>query len=182
MSVSLDGYIESIQGDLNWAFPDAEIHRHFNELERHFDISFYGRRLYENMAAFWPTADENPNSTDYEIEFARIWKEQKKIVFSKTLSQVGWNSTLFKGDIGEEVKRLKAQPGRDMSVGGANLAATFMHLDLIDEYRLYIRPVILGGGKRMFPALDQKIKLVLTENYTFGSGVVLLAFVNKSAT
>jgi dihydrofolate reductase len=176
LSVSLDGFIEAPGGDLSWSNPDEELHQHFNDLERAIDLHLYGRRLYETMAAFWPTADEHPEASPQEIEFARIWKREPKIVFSRTLDHVEWNSRLVRDDIAAEVKRLKAQPGGDMSVGGAGLAASFMQLGLIDEYRLYVHPVILGSGKPMFPPLRDKIGLQLVETRTFGSGVVLLSY------
>ena len=176
MSVSLDGFIEAANGDLRWSDPDEELHKHFNDWEAMIDIHLYGRRLYENMAAYWPTAGENPSAPKVEIEYARIWKEMKKIVFSKTLKKVGWNSQLVSENIAEEINRLKAQPGKDMSVGGAGLASTFMQLGLIDEYCLYVHPIILGGGKRMFPLLRDKINLQLVETRTFGSGVVFLRY------
>jgi dihydrofolate reductase len=176
MSVSIDGFIEATNGDLRWSFPDEELHKHFNDRETMIDIHLYGRRLYENMAAYWPTADENPSASKVEIEYARIWKDMKKMVFSKTLKQVGWNSQLVSGNIAEEVNRLKAQPGNDMSVGGAGIAAAFMQLGLIDEYNLYVHPIILGSGKPMFPLLRDKLILQLVETRTFGSGVVLLRY------
>jgi dihydrofolate reductase len=176
MSVSLDGYIEAPDGDLSWSFPDEELHQHFNDREAMIDTYLYGRRLYENMAAFWPTADENPTAPQHEIEYARIWKSKPKIVFSKTLDQVGWNSRLVRGNIAEEVRQLKEQPGKDMSVGGAGLASSFMQLDLIDEYWLYVHPVVLGAGKPMFGPLDEEIDLQLVETRTFGSGVMLLRY------
>jgi dihydrofolate reductase len=176
MSVSLDGFIEDRNGDLDWSFPDEELHRHFNDLESTIDIQLYGRGLYENMAAFWPTADEDSSAPDFVIEYARIWKSMPKVVFSRTLDQVGWNSRLVRGSIVEEVNKLKAQPGKDMSVGGAGLAASFTQLGLIDEYRLYIHPVVLGGGKPMFGQLPDKIILKLVETRRFGSGVVLLRY------
>jgi len=182
MSVSVDGFIETANGDLSWSFPDAELHRHFNERESTIDTYLYGRRLYENMVAYWPKADENPSAPELEIEYARIWRGKKKIVFSRTLTQVGWNSQLFRGDIAEEINKLKAQPGKDMSVGGANLASTFMQLGLIDEYCLYIHPIILGSGKPMFPQLRERINLKLVETRRFGSGVVLLRLANEGAT
>jgi dihydrofolate reductase len=188
MSVSLDGFIEAANGDLSWSFPDEELHQHFNDLEGAIDIHLYGRRLYENMAAYWPTADENPSAPKQEIEYARIWRDMPKIVFSKTLDRVEWNSRLVRGDIAGEVNKLKGQPaatdqpaaidqpGKYLSVGGAGLASAFMQLGLIDEYRLYIHPVVLGGGKPMFRPLHEKIGLRLVETYIFGSGVVLLRY------
>jgi dihydrofolate reductase len=176
MSVSLDGFIEATDGDLSWSFPDAELHHYFNERESTIDTHLYGRRLYEVMAAYWPTADENPSAPEYEIEYAHIWKNKLKVVFSKTLDQVGWNSRLVRGNIAEEVSKLKEQPGKDMSVDGANLASTFVQLGLIDEYCLYVHPIILGSGKSMFPQLHDRINLQLVETRTFGSGVVLLRY------
>jgi dihydrofolate reductase len=176
MSVSLDGFIETTDGDISWADPDEELHSHFNERESDIDIHFYGRRLYENMAAYWPSADKNPSALKVEIEYARLWKEMKKIVFSKTLKKVDWNSQLVSGNIAEVVNRLKEEPGKDMSVGGAGLAAAFMQLGLIDEYYLYVHPIILGGGKPMFRHLGDKINLQLVETRKFGRGVVLLRY------
>jgi dihydrofolate reductase len=178
MSVSLDGFIEAPNGDLSWGYPDEELHQHFNDRESAIDIYLYGRRLYENMAAYWPTADENPSAPRYEIEYARIWKIKPKIVFSTTLDQVGWNARLVRGNIADEVNKLKEQPGKDMNVGGAELASTFMQLGLIDEYWLYLHPVILGGGKPMFRELRHKITLQLVETNKFGGGVVLLRYQN----
>jgi dihydrofolate reductase len=178
MSVSIDGVIESADGDLRWSFPDAELHRHFNELDSTIDTYLYGRRLYENMVAYWPTADENPSAADVEIEYARNWKQKKKIVFSKTPTQVEWNSQLFRGVLAEEIKALKALPGKDMSVGGANLTMSFIRLGLIDEYRLYVFPIILGSGRRMFPPLPNRIGLQLIDTRKFSSGVVLLKLAN----
>jgi dihydrofolate reductase len=176
MSVSLDGFIEASNGDLSWGYPDEELHQHFNDREAMIDLYLYGRRLYENMTAYWPTADENPSAGQVEIEYARIWKSKPKIVFSTTLKEVGWNSRLFKGNIAGEVKRLKEQPGNTLAVAGAGLASTFMKLGLIDETWLYVHPVILGGGKPMFSRLDHEIKLQLIETHTFGSGVVLIRY------
>jgi dihydrofolate reductase len=179
MSVSLDGFIEATNGDLSWSYPDEELHKHFNDRESTIGLHLYGRRLYENMAAFWPTADQNPAAPEHEIEYAHIWKNMPKIVFSTTLDRVGWNSRLVRGNIAEEVNRLKEQPGQDMSVGGAGLASTFMQLGLIDEYWLYLHPVILGSGKPMFGPLHDKTSVRLVETHMFGSGVVLLRYQRK---
>ncbi len=178
MSVSLDGYIEAANADITWSFPDEELHQHFNERESGIDTYLYGRGLYENMSACWPTADKNPSAPQHEIEYARIWKAKPKIVFSSTLEHVQWNARLVRGDLLEEVNKLKAQPGGDMSVGGAGLADSFIQFDLIDEYSLYIHPVILGSGKLMFQNGERKRKLKLIETHTFGSGVLLLRYQN----
>jgi dihydrofolate reductase len=175
-SISVDGYIEAARGDPSWMFPDEQLHRHFNELESSIDTHLYGRRMYELMAAYWPTADEKPSAPAYEVEYARIWKSVPKIVFSRTLHRVDWNSRLVKGDALEEVARLKEHPGKDMSIGGAGLASTLGEGGLIDEYRLYIVPIILGGGKPMFRELCDRINLSLVEVQRFASDVVLLRY------
>jgi dihydrofolate reductase len=176
MSVSLDGFVEAADRDLRWSYPDEELHQHFNQQETLIDLHLYGRGLYENMASYWPSAGTDPSAPQVEREYARLWKDMPKVVFSTTLKEVSWNSRLVVGDIAREVNRLKARPGGDMSVGGAGLAASFMRLGLIDEYRLYLHPLILGGGKPMFHELQNSIKLQLIETHPFGSGVVLFRY------
>ncbi len=178
MTVSVDGYIESATGDISWSVPDAELRRHFTDRESGIGTHLYGRRLYENMTAFWPTAGDNPSASDFEKEYARIWRAKEKIVFSRTLAEAGWGFRLFKGDIAQEIHRLKALPGKDMFVGGAGLAASFMQLGLIDEYWLYLYPILLGQGKPMFPRSAQEIKLKPVETRKFGGGVTLLKYSN----
>lgn len=176
LNVSLDGFVEDANGSLDWSNPDEELHRFFNEQEREFGLQLYGRRIYEDMAAHWTTAHTNPSAPAHEIEYARIWQSIPKVVFSKTLGQVGENARLVRENIAEEVTALKAQPGKDMVVCGAGLAASFMQLDLIDEVRPVVHPVVLGGGKPMFPALDKILSLRLIETRRLGSGVVLLRY------
>ena len=173
-SLSLDGYLEQASGDPGWAIPDEELHRHFNDLERDIDTHLYGRRMYELMAAYWPTADQNPSAPSYEIDYARIWTAVPKVVFSSTLEAAGWNTRLARGDAVAEVARLKAQPGKDMSVGGLVLASALASAGLIDEYRFYYVPVLLGSGKSVFQALGQRIQLNHVETRTFASGTVLV--------
>jgi dihydrofolate reductase len=176
MSLSLDGFIEAPDGDLSWAYPDEELHRHFNEQEALIDLHLYGRGLYQNMSSYWPAVSDDPAAPQVDRDYARLWKDMPKLVFSTRLTEVGWNSRLVKGDINAEVNRLKAQPGGDISVGGAGLARSFMQLGLIDEYRLYLHPVILGGGKPIFGPLQDKIALQLVATHIFGSGVVQLIY------
>ncbi|HYT78532.1 MAG TPA: dihydrofolate reductase family protein [Actinomycetota bacterium] len=176
MNVSLDGFIEGPNRELDWSTPDEELHRFWNDQAREMGTFLYGRRLYELMAEYWPTADANPSAPEHVVEFARIWRDMPKIVFSTTLEKVDWNSRLVRDNIAEEVTKLKAQPGTDMDVGGPTLASSFMRLGLIDEYRLVVHPVVLGGGTPFFPALDNTINLRLVETRTFGSGVVYLRY------
>ena len=176
MSVSLDGFVETPSRSLDWVLIDDELHAFFNEEAREMSAFLYGRRMYQLMIDYWPTAQNDPSATPAMREFARIWKDKPKIVFSRTLAGVEWNSRLVQNDAAGEVARLKAQPRFDMDVGGPSIASTLMRLGLIDEYRLFVHPVILGAGTPLFPALEDRIGLKLLETRTFGSGVVYLRY------
>lgn len=170
MGVSLDGFIAGPDGEIDWSAPDEELHRFHNEQARNTGVHLYGRRLYEVMR-YWETAEQNPSAPEHELEFARVWKQTPKIVFSRTLERVEGNARLVRDNIADEVARLKQQPGNDIAVGGAGLASAFMKLGLIDEYRPFVHPVVVGGGTPYFPPFDQRINLRLLETRTFGSGV-----------
>jgi dihydrofolate reductase len=175
MGVSLDGFIAGPDGEIDWGAPDEELHRFHNQQTREIGAHLCGRRLYEAMT-YWDTAEENPSLSEHGLEFARIWKDLPKIVFSKTLEKVEGNARLARDGVGKEVAELKQQPGKDLAVGGAGLASTFMKLGLIDEYRLFVSPVLLGGGTPYFPALGESINLELVETRTFGSRVVYVRY------
>jgi dihydrofolate reductase len=175
MGVSLDGFIAGPDGEIDWSEPDEELHRFHNEQAREMGAHLYGRRLYKVMR-YWETAEDNPSAPEHELEFARIWKAMPKVVFSRTLETVEGNARLVKNNIAEEIARLKEQPGMDLGVGGAGLASSFMKLGLIDEYRLFVHPVVLGGGTPYFPPLDERINLKLVETLTFGSRVVYVRY------
>jgi len=175
MFVSLDGFIEGPNRELDWHIPDEELHRYVNDQQREIGAYLFGRRMYEVMA-YWETADKDPSNPEYVLEFARIWKSIPKIVFSKTLERVQGNARLVHEVSAEEIAKLKEQPGKDMSLGGASIASTFMQLGLIDEFQLFVHPVVLGGGTPMFPAVGDSIKLQLLETRTFRSGVVYLRY------
>jgi dihydrofolate reductase len=125
---------------------------------------------------YWETAEDEPSASDYEREFARIWKAMPKVVFSSTLEKVEGNARLAGNGVAEEVVRLKEKPGKDLAVGGAGLASNLIKQDLIDEYRLFVSPVVLGGGTPYFPSVDERISLELVETRTFGSRVVYLRY------
>jgi dihydrofolate reductase len=176
MSVSLDGFVETPARSLDWVLVDEELHAFFNDEARAMSAFLYGRRMYQLMVDYWPTAEADPSATPAMREFARIWRDKPKVVFSGTLEEVGWNSRLVSHDAAVEVTRLKAQPGFDMDVGGPAFAATLMRAGLIDEVRIFVHPVILGAGTPFFPALDDRIGVRLHETRTFGSGVVYLRY------
>ena len=173
--VSLDGFIAGPEGEIDWSAPDEELHRFHNQQARELGAHLLGRRLYEVMR-YWETAEENPSAPEHELEFARIWKDTPKIVFSRTLEKVEGNARLVRDGVAEEVAGLKEQPGKDLAVGGAGLASTCMKHGLIDEYRLFVSPVVLGAGTPYFPALDERINLELVETRTFGSRVVYVRY------
>jgi dihydrofolate reductase len=175
MGVSLDGFIAGPNGEIDWAAPDEELLRFHNEQTREIGANLCGRGLYEDMLP-WETAEET-RSDPQELEFARIWNAIPKVVFSTTLEKVAGNARLATSDVAGEVARLKEKPGKDVvSVGGARFAATLIKLDLIDEYRLFVSPVILGGGTPYFPPVEPKINLKLLETRTFGSRVVYVRY------
>jgi dihydrofolate reductase len=175
MGVSLDGFIAGPDGEIDWSAPDEELHRFHNEQARELGAHLYGRRLYETMRP-WRTREDEPSASAPEIEFARIWKATPKIVFSTTLEAVDPDTRLVRDHAAEEVATLKREPGSDLAVGGAGLAATLIRADLVDEYRQFVSPVIVGRGTPFFPALDQKLDLELLETRTFGSRVVYLRY------
>ena len=174
MMVSLDGFVEDAKGDIDWILIDEELHSYANDQQSTVGAYLYGRRMYEIMNRFWPTADTDPSSPGYIIEYARIWKGMPKVVFSKTLDKVEGGSRLVRGDVGHEIKKLKAESGKDLAIGGATLAATVVGLGLVDEYQLYVQPVVLGSGTPMFPKSAGRLDLRLLETRRFASGVVLL--------
>jgi dihydrofolate reductase len=175
MGVSLDGFIAGPDGDIDWSAPDEELHRFHNQQTRELGTHLCGRRLYEVMR-YWDTADQNPSAAEHELEFARIWQTLPKIVFSRTLTEVEGNARLATQGIAEEVAKLREQPGKDLGVGGAGLASTCIELGLVDEYRLFVSPVVLGGGTPYFPALEDWTNLELVETQTFGSRVVYVRY------
>jgi dihydrofolate reductase len=172
MAVSLDGYIAGPDGDFSWSVPDAELHAFHNAQARGVDAELYGRGLYETMLP-WRTLGEEPGASPEVVEFAGIWHQTPKVVFSTTLDAVeGPNMTLARGEPAEELARLDGV----IAVGGAGLAATLARLDLIDEYRPIVFPVIVGGGTPFFPTLERPLGLELVETRTFGSRVMYLRY------
>jgi len=170
MTTSLDGFIADPDGEIDWTAPDEELFRFHTEQTRGLGVHLCGRRLYEAML-YWETADSDPAVGEASEEFAPIWRALPKIVFSTSLKTVEGNARLATDGLAEEVARLKREDGADIAVGGAGLAGECARLGLIDEYRLFVSPVVLGGGTRFFPALDARIGLSLVETRTFGSQV-----------
>jgi dihydrofolate reductase len=175
MSVSLDGYIAGPDGGFDWTMPD-EVFRFWIDEIREVGVHLLGRRLYETML-YWETADQNASLDDAEIEWAALWNPLPKVVFSTTLSAVQGHARLASGDLAAEIERLRAEPGEgDIAIGGATLAAQAAALDLIDEYRVIVHPVLVGGGISYFPQGERRVNLELVETRALSSNVVYLRY------
>ena len=175
-NVTLDGYIESVDKSLDWGLIDEEVHTYFNEQTRQLDASLYGRRLWELMSGYWPTAEDDPNATPYMLDFARAWKATPEFVFSRTLDHVDHGARIVHGDVDEELAKIRQEFDGDLEVGGANLAAQFVERGLVDEYRLMIHPVAIGGGTPFWPA-GQRLSVRETGRRAFANGCRLLTYV-----
>jgi dihydrofolate reductase len=169
MGLSLDGYIADAGGEIATAKPSPELHRFHNDQAREVGVHVCGRRLYEVMAV-WDTLDDDQALPDHIREFAEIWKATPKLVLSRTLDGVGDNARLAEGDLAEELGRLKSEPGKDIAIGGATLAASAIELGLVDEVRLFWSPILVGGGTPFFPPVPERLSLELLETRTFESG------------
>ena len=177
MMVSLDGYIEGSNRNIDWHVWSEEMDRFMGRFFDRIDTILLGRKTYELLVGYWPSASE---PTDDPVITDRMNK-LPKIVFSKTLESVAWNARLVKENIAEEVTRLKQQPGKDIVIfGGADIASTFMQHDLIDEYQLIVNPVVLGSGKPLFNPdsfrSEGKCNFKLLKTTTFHCGNVVLYY------
>ena len=161
---------------VDWTAPDEEVFRFWIDEIREVGVHLLGRRLYETML-YSETADQGPSLDDSELEWAALWKPLPKVVFSTTLSAVQGNARLASGGLAEEIERLRAEPGEgDIAIGGATLAAEAAALGLIDEYRVMVYPVLVGGGIPFFPRRERRVDLELIETRTFGSKFVHLRY------
>jgi dihydrofolate reductase len=176
MSMSVDGYMEGPNREIEWHMVDDELHRHLNGWLGRAGGFLEGRVTYELMAEFWPTADQDPAAPPPVVEFAQIWRDMPKVVYSRTLKRADWNARVVHDVVPDEVLALKAQPGGDLVLGGADLGAEFARHDLIDEYRLYLHPLVIGRGRPMLRPSDAKVPLRLIETHAFGNGVVMLRY------
>ncbi|MGH2513108.1 MAG: dihydrofolate reductase family protein [Candidatus Limnocylindrales bacterium] len=176
MGASLDGFIVGPDGEIAAPAPDDELWHFFLDEIRGVGVHLMGRRLYETML-YWETADQDPTLDANEREWTALWKPLPKVVFSRTLSAVEGNARLASSGLADEIERLHAEPGEgDIAIGGARLAAEAAALDLIDEYRLRVYPVLVGGGTPYFAQQGRRLDLELAESRTFGSEVVYLRY------
>lgn len=176
MNVSVDGYTAAPGGDLGWGVPSDELFQWWSDRVAATGVALYGRWLWEDMSSHWPTADQQPDATPAHVEFAQRWRDMAKVVFSSTITTVGWNARLATGDAVAEITRLKAGEGGPLDIAGATLAGAALRAGLIDEYALVTHPVALGAGTPFFAALDRWVSLDLVETRTFPGGVVLTRY------
>ena len=171
---SVDGHIAGPNGEFDWPVMGPELSAWSDAINDRVDTFLYGRVVWELMSSYWPTADQISDHP-HDLRFAKVWREMPKIVFSRTLTEAGWGARV-ENDVESVLRDLKAQPGKDLLLtGGAGLAARLAELDLIDEYQVVVHPVVLGGGKRLFP-LAERFDLKLAETRTFDGRAVLLSY------
>ena|SRR5271154_6033204 len=167
--MSLDGFFEGPNHELDWFLVDEEFFEYARDMLRGVDTILFGRKTYLHMANYWPSAPAD--------EIANQMNNLPKIVFSRTLQIAVWNSTLVKSDAVAEISRLKELPGKDMVIlGSASLASLLLQQGLIDEYRVILNPVFLGSGKPLFQDVKEGIRLKLSRTKLFGSGVAVLYY------
>ena len=172
---SLDGYVVDADGSFDWSTPDDEVHAYVNDLERPVGTYLYGRRLYEVMA-YWETAHTVPDQPAVALDYAGVWQQADKVVYSSTLETATTDRTrIEKAFDPEAVRRMKAEAARDISVGGPTLAAEAIRAGLVDEYRQFVSPVVVGGGTRFLPD-GVRVDLELLDEHRFGNGVVYLRY------
>jgi dihydrofolate reductase len=172
---SLDGYVADEKGTYDWAMPDDEVFGFVNDFERPVGTYLYGRRLYQEMTG-WETAHASPGQSPLMLDFARIWQAADKIVYSRSLEAVSTARTRLERDFDpESVRQLKTRAERDITVGGAALAAAAIEAGLVDECHLIVSPVVVGGGKKALPG-DVRLQLQLLDERRFGNGAVHLRY------
>lgn len=171
---SLDGHVEDAEGRFDWAMPDDEVHAFANELERPIATHLYGRRMYETMA-FWESPANTADGPAVVQEYGEIWRATDKVVYSRTLETVATAKTRIERELDPAaVRQLKETTSGDLGIGGAELAAHAIAAGLVDEFHLFLMPVVVGAGKRALP--DARLNLELLDERRFGSGAVYLRY------
>ncbi|MFE0186534.1 dihydrofolate reductase family protein [Streptomyces sp. NPDC058989] len=170
---SLDGFIEGPNGEFDWPRMDGELSAYSHALTDSADIFLYGRAVWDMMSGYWPRAEEF-STHEHDLAFAPVWRKAAKVVVSSTLTEADWNTRVINTDVIEELTALKDSGAHLLLFGGSTLAGFLTAHQLIDEYQIFVHPVVLGGGKPVFTAPQQRFDLALTETRTFDSQVVLL--------
>jgi dihydrofolate reductase len=177
---SLDGYVEDKQGNFDWAAPDDEVHAFVNDLERPIGTYLYGRRMYETMV-YWEAVSAGGDDAAVARDFAQLWQAAEKIVYSRSLQTPSSARTRIEPEFDPAaIRAMKESATSDISIGGAELAAEAFAAGLVDECRLFLNPILVGGGKRALPD-DVHIPLDLLAEHSFRSGVVHLHYATVTA-
>lgn len=175
MNVSLDGFVATPGGDVGWGVPSDELFEFWSDRVAATGTALYGRRLWQEMSAHWPTADRQPGATPAQAAYARRWRAMPKVVFSSTIAAVD-GARVVTGDPVREIARLRAEDGGPLDIGGPTLAAAAARAGLVDEYALVTHPVLIGGGTPFFPAVPHRVHLDLVETRPFPGGVLLTRY------
>jgi len=179
MQMTLDGFVGGVNGELDWMVWDwdAVLKNYVTDLTSTADTFLMGRATGEGMAVYWPTVASNPESSEEDKWIAGKLNSLPKVVFSRTITSIDWTNTRVANDILEEVRELKKEPGKDIIIyGGAGIVSSFIRENLIDEYHLFINPVIIGKGKTIFGNVKEQMKLRLVNAITSTTGIVILQY------
>jgi dihydrofolate reductase len=174
--VSLDGFISGPDDTLDWHIVTEDLHRVFNDEQQRFESYVFGRRTYETMRYWDDPKLLGPDSWAVARDFAAKWVTMPKLVVSRSLVEAGPNARIIRDNVAAELRALKQQPGGDISIGGGQLAASIRGEGLVDEYDLFVHPVVVGGGSSLFPPTEGRLGLDLIETITYPQGVVRLRY------
>lgn len=183
MQLSLDGFVSREEGQMDWLVPDWDdiIKNYIADLTNSADTFLMGRATGEGMAVYWPTVPGNPESKEEEKWMAERLNRFPKIVFSRTVTHINWTNARVANDIVEEVKELKRESGKDIIIyGGAGIVSSFIRQNLIDEYHLFVNPVIIGRGKPIFDNVKETMNLEITKMTQSCTGIVILQYVPQN--
>ncbi len=182
MHISLDGYVTNAKGEMSWINIDQEMFDFAKERTLAADIALYGRVTYELMETYWPTAADQPNATQHDIEHSAWYKSVSKIVPSRTMKgSVPKNTTIISENLADEIRKLKKEDGKEIIMfGSPTIVHELTAENLIDDYWLFVNPILLGGGNSLFKAFNQSIYLKLISSQVFSSGVVCLHYETKT--
>jgi dihydrofolate reductase len=173
---SVDGHIDGPGGEFDWAEMGPELSAYGDEVHATVGTFLYGRLVWEMMSGYWPQADQ-VSDHPHDLKFAPVWRDTPKVVFSTTLRQAGWNTRIVSGNLAEEVARLKRESGKDLLLnGGSQVASALIGPGLIDECHIMVHPVVLGGGRPLFPALKERAGLRLAGSRTLDGRIVVLRY------
>lgn len=181
MHTSLDGFVAGLNGEMDWINIDEELFDFVATMTDKADAALYGRVTYEMMQNYWPTAGEHPNASKHDKEHSAWYNKVSKIVLSKTISETGLiNTKVISDQLADNINKIKKQEGKNILIFGSQTAShSLLSLGLIDEFWLFVNPILLGQGKPLFKGINEKIKLKLAETKTFACGVIALHYQTK---